>query len=88
MFSPWKMARAVVVAAAAVRLALPIQAQEINPYDQSVHGTIPVATRGDVEEAIHAAGGSATIAPNSLQSNSPSAQTDSATAVIGRLQLP
>lgn len=26
-----------------------------NPYDQSVHGTIPVATSADVEEAIHAA---------------------------------
>lgn len=27
----------------------------INPYDQSVHTTVPVATAGDVEEAIRAA---------------------------------
>ncbi|MEY4722356.1 MAG: hypothetical protein RIQ46_2081 [Pseudomonadota bacterium] len=27
----------------------------INPYDQSVHATVPVATAGDVEEAIRAA---------------------------------
>ena len=27
----------------------------INPYDQSVHATVPVATPGDVEQAIHAA---------------------------------
>lgn len=35
MFSPWKIAVAGVVAAAAVWLAFPIQAQEINPFDQS-----------------------------------------------------
>ena len=35
MFSPWKIAVAGVVAAAAVWLAFPVQAQEINPYDQS-----------------------------------------------------
>ena len=27
----------------------------INPYDQEVHGKVPVATAGDVEEAIAAA---------------------------------